>query len=308
MKIYSRLTDIARKYDRAAVALGMFDGVHIGHQSIIRRAMELAAQKGGVCAVFTFANHPLSILAPDRMPLQIATPELRARIFADLGVQVLCSVPFTKEFSRLSPERFLTMLRDNLNPEYVVTGANYTFGKGGKGNQRMLLRLADAYNFTAEVCPTVLKEGRAVSSTRVRSLIKEGDLATVNEFLGRPFTFAGRVVHGDRRGRTLGFPTANLAIADTQAMLPNGAYAAQVILEGQTFHGLANIGSNPTFDGTTRRLEVNIQDFNEDIYNHFIQVQFLAKLRDEKKFSSADQLIKQLRRDRDTAANIWSKL
>ncbi|MBR2214923.1 MAG: bifunctional riboflavin kinase/FAD synthetase [Selenomonadaceae bacterium] len=308
MKIYAKLTDITREYKWVSVALGMFDGVHVGHQSIIRRAADLAKAHGGVCAVFTFANHPLSILAPDRMPLQIATPELRAHILAELGVDILFSVPFTKEFSKIAPERFLAILRDNMAPRYVVTGANFTFGKDGKGNQRLLLRLAESYNFTAEICPTVLSGGRAVSSTRVRSLIKSGDLLTVNEFLGRPFTFAGRVIHGDRRGRALGFPTANLAIAETQAMLPNGAYAAQVLTGGRLYNGLANIGNNPTFAGVKRRLEVNIQDFATDIYNELIQVRFWEKLRDEKKFSSAEQLVKQLRRDREMAEAIWARL
>lgn len=307
MKIYSKITDIAKKYDRIAVALGMFDGVHIGHQSIIHRAMELAGAMGGTSVVFTFNNHPLSVLAPERMPLQIGSPELRADVLERMGVDVLMSVPFTKEFSRLSPERFLELLRDNLAPRYVVTGANFTFGRGGKGNQRMLMRLSKDYGFEAEICPTVQNEGKAVSSTRVRALLKEGDLDTVNAFLGRPFAFVERVIHGDRRGRLLGFPTANLPIADSRAMLPNGAYAVQVILQGRYYDGLANIGSNPTFDGCTRRLEVNIQDFSGNIYDQLLQVRFLKKMRDEKKFPSVDHLVRQLHKDREMAREIWKR-
>jgi len=307
MKTYTKITDITKEYPRTAVALGMFDGMHIGHQSIVERAMELAREQEGTCVVFTFNNHPLSVLAKERMPLQIGSPELRAAILEKMGVDVLFNIPFTKEFSRLSPERFLELLRDCLAPCYVVTGANFTFGRQGKGNQRMLQRVGEDYGFHAEICPTVLAGGRPVSSTRIREMLKEGDLDTVNEFLGRPFTFTARVIHGDRRGRTLGFPTANLQIMEGRAMLPNGAYAVQVIYKGMYYNGLANIGNNPTFRGCDRRLEVNIQEFQEDIYDQLLQIVFLKKLREEKRFPSVDHLIRQLHRDKEAAKAVWGK-
>ncbi len=307
MKTYTKITDITKKYSNVVVALGMFDGMHIGHQSIVRRALELASEQGGTGAVFTFNNHPLSVLAKDRMPLQIGSPELRASILESMGVEVLFNIPFTKEFSRLSPEKFLELLRDHLAPCYVVTGANFTFGRQGKGNQRLLQRVGENYGFHAEICPTVLAEGRPVSSTRIRELLQEGDIDTVNEFLGRHFTFTARVIHGDRRGRTLGFPTANLQISEGRAMPPNGAYAVQVICKGRCCNGLANIGNNPTFNGTDRRLEVNIQDFHEDIYDQLLQIIFLKKLRDEKKFPSVEHLVRQLHRDKEAAKIIWEK-
>ena len=307
MRTYTKITDITKEYPRTAVALGMFDGMHIGHQSIVRRAMELAREQAGTSVVFTFSNHPLSVLARERMPLQIGSTELRAAILEKMGVEVLFNIPFTKEFSRLSPEKFLEVLRDNLAPSYVVTGANFTFGRQGKGNQRLLQRVGENYGFHAEICPTVLSGGRPVSSTRVRELLREGNLAAVNEFLGRPFTFTARVIHGDRRGRTLGFPTANLQITGERAMLPNGAYAVQVICMGARYDGLANIGNNPTFDGCDRRLEVNIQNFQGDIYDRLLQIVFLEKLRDEKKFSSVEHLVRQLHRDREAAMEIWAR-
>lgn len=307
MKTYTKITDITKSYPNIIVALGMFDGMHIGHQSIVRRALEIADETGGIGAVFTFNNHPLSVLAKDRMPLQIGSPELRASILEKMGVEVLFNIPFTREFSRLSPEKFLELLRDNLAPHYVVTGANFTFGRQGKGTQRLLQRVGKDYGFHAEICPTVLAEGRPVSSTRIRELLREGDLDTVNGFLGRPFTFTARVIHGDRRGRTLGFPTANLQISGDRAMLPNGAYAVQVVLRGRYYNGLANIGNNPTFHGADRRLEVNIQDFHGDIYDQLLQIVFLKKLREERKFVSANHLIRQLHRDREAAKAIWKK-
>ncbi|MBQ1336435.1 MAG: bifunctional riboflavin kinase/FAD synthetase [Selenomonadaceae bacterium] len=307
MKTYTKITDITKEYPRISVALGMFDGMHIGHQSIVQRAMELAKEQNGTSAVFTFNNHPLSILAKDRMPLQIGSPELRASILEKMGVEVLFNIPFTKEFSKLSPEKFLELLRNNLAPKYVVTGANFTFGRQGKGNQRLLQRVGEDYGFHAEICPTVLAGGHPVSSTRIRELLKEGDLDRVNEFLGRPFVFTARVIHGDRRGRTLGFPTANLQISESRAMLPNGAYAVQVIYKGTCYDGLANIGNNPTFEGNNRRLEVNIQEFRENIYDQLLQVVFLEKLREEKKFPSVEHLVRQLHNDRENARKIWDK-
>lgn len=307
MKTYTKITDITKEYPRAVVALGMFDGMHIGHQSIVERARELARNQEGTCVVFTFNNHPMSVLSRERIPLQIGSPELRASILEKMGVDVLFNISFTKEFSRLSPERFLEILRDSIAPCYVVTGANFTFGRQGKGNQRMLQRVGEDYGFRAEICPTVLAEGRPVSSTRIRELLKEGDLDTVNEFLGRPFAFAARVIHGERRGRTLGFPTANLQIRGDRAMLPNGAYAVRVMYKGACYNGLANIGDNPTFQGCDRRIEVNIQEFQEDIYDQLIQVDFLKKLREERKFPSVDHLIRQLHRDREAAKAVWEK-
>ena len=307
MQVYAKWTDLRARHLNIAVALGMFDGVHIGHQSIVRRAVLLAKECGGTSVVFSFRNHPLSVLAPHRLPLQIGSPELREQILRDLGVDVLLAIPFTKELAEQSPEDFLALLRQYLAPRYVVTGPNYTFGKKGKGTQRMLLRMGNAYGFQAEVCPAVIRGGRPVSSTRIRALLDGGDLAEANAFLGYPFSFIGRVVHGEQRGRTLGFPTANLLIPDMQAMLPNGVYAAHVWYEGTRYDGLVNIGNNPTFEGCSRRIEVHIRDFHEMIYDRAIRVAFLEKLREEKKFASVDDLVKQIQRDRHQAELVWAR-
>ena len=307
MKIYRKIKNVTAVYPNIAVALGMFDGMHIGHQSIVQRAVELAHKGGGYAAVFTFNNHPLSIVAPSQAPPSVGSSATRARILSAMGVDILFNINFTRDFSRLPPEKFLALLRDNLAPAYVVTGDNFTFGKGGKGTTRMLTRLASEYGFTAEICPTVFSGGRAVSSTRIRELIRQGDLTTANEFLGHPFTYAARVMHGDKRGRTLGFPTANLPLAPKQIMLPPGVYAAKAVIRGETYRALANIGRNPTFAGQRLRLEVNLQHFNRDIYDQMLQVDFYAKLRDEKKFASPQLLIRQLKKDRETAATFWEQ-
>ena len=305
MKVYTKLTDLTKSYRDIVVALGMFDGVHIGHQSIIRRAVELAREIKGTAMVFTFSNHPLSVVAPQALPPQIGNNLLRETRLQKLGVDVLMSVPFTRAFAGNSAEEFLQLLQQEFAPRYVVTGPNYTFGAKGKRNQRLLLRAGRDYGFRTEICPAVLKEGRPVSSTRIRSLLDQGNLLEANDFLGYEFTVIDRVIHGDQRGRTLGFPTANLAIPDERVMLPNGVYAARVIYEGKHYDGLANIGNNPTFEGCNRRLEVNIQDFSQDIYDKVLEVRFLARLRDEVKFDGVEQLVRQMRKDKEKARSYW---
>lgn len=284
-------------YVKPVVALGMFDGVHIGHASIIRRTVEIAKEINGTAMVLTFSNHPLSIIAPESQPLAVGNKILRREIFESLGIKVLIEIPFTKDLSRRTPEEFLTMLSEKISPVYVVTGPNYTFGRFGRGNGRMLIREGENYGFKAEICPAVTIGHKTVSSTKIRGLIASGDLSTVNELLGREFTYTSQVVHGDKRGRKLGFPTANLEIDDKHSMLPNGVYVVRVKVREENFNGIANIGDNPTFKVAKRRLEVFIDNFSGDIYGEKISVSFLEKIRDEKIFSSIDELKLQLRAD-----------
>lgn len=297
MEIIKKITGLTKKYQRPVVALGMFDGVHLGHASVIRHAIDTAKKISGTALVFTFSNHPLTVIAPENAPLMIGSKNLRREIFADLGVEVLIEIPFTKDFSRKSPEEFLELLQEKIAPAYVVTGPNYTFGRFGRGNGRLLLREAQNYGFKAEVCQSFNVDRKIVSSTRIRALIAAGDLTGANELLGRNFTYAGEVVNGDRRGRKIGFPTANIEIDDRRAMLPNGAYIVRVKVRGQMFSGIANVGDNPTFKVARRRLEVFIDNFSGDIYGEEIFVSFVSKLRDEKIFASVDDLKAQLNED-----------
>ena len=300
MEIVKKITGLTEKYPRPVVALGMFDGVHLGHAAVIRHAVDIAKTIDGTALVFTFSNHPLTVIAPADAPLMIGSKNLRREIFAGLGVDVLIEIPFTKDFSRKTPEEFLELLREKIAPAYVVTGPNYTFGRQGRGNGRLLLRAAQDYGFKAEVCRAFTVDRKIVSSTRIRALIAAGDLAGANELLGRHFTYAGKVVNGDKRGRKLGFPTANLEIDNGRAMLPNGAYIVRVRVRGQSFNGIANVGDNPTFKVARRRLEVFIDEFSGDIYGEEIFVGFVSKLRDEKIFASVDDLKAQLAEDLKT--------
>ena len=304
MEIVKKISSLTEKYSRPVVALGMFDGVHLGHASVIRHAVDKAHEIAGTAIVFTFSNHPLSILNPEAAPLMIGSKNLRREILSGLGVDVLIEIPFTKDFSRKSPEEFLELLSEKISPVFVVTGPNYTFGRFGRGNGRLLLRECDNYGFHAEVCQAFTVDRKIVSSTRIRALIAAGDLSGANELLGRNFTYAGKVVNGDKRGRKIGFPTANIEIDDGRAMLPNGAYIVRVKVHGEFFNGIANVGDNPTFKVARRRLEVFIDKFNENIYGEEIFVGFVSKIRDEKKFSSVDELKAQLNEDLRTMRNV----
>ena len=297
MEIIKKLSELTKKYFKPVIALGMFDGVHLGHAEVIRRAVEVAEKIGGTAMVFTFSNHPLTILDPKSAPLMIGSKILRREIFSELGVKVLIEIPFTKELSKKTPEEFLILLKEKISPAYVVTGSNYTFGRLGKGNGRMLIREGENFGFKAEICSAVTVNKKMVSSTKIRALLAEGNLKTANELLGREFTYVSEVVHGDKRGRKLGFPTANLEIFDSNAMLPNGVYIVRVKVREKFFNGIANIGDNPTFKIAKRRLEVFINNFSGDIYGEKISVSFLEKIRDEKIFSSIDELKKQLHED-----------
>ncbi|MBQ3337290.1 MAG: bifunctional riboflavin kinase/FAD synthetase [Selenomonadaceae bacterium] len=304
MEIIKKIVGLTKKYPQPVVALGMFDGVHLGHAGVIRHAIDIARQIDGTACVFTFSNHPLTVIAPEDAPLMIGSKNLRREIFSDMGVDVLIEIPFTKDFSRKSPEEFLELLQEKISPAYVVTGPNYTFGRFGRGNGRLLLREAESYGFKAEVFQAFTVDRKIVSSTRIRALIAAGDLDSANQLLGRNFTYAGEVVNGDRRGRKLGFPTANIEISDQRAMLPNGAYVVRVKVRGEFFNGIANVGDNPTFKVARRRLEVFINNFSANIYGEEIFVSFLSRLRDEKKFSSAEELKAQLNEDLRIMRNV----
>ncbi|MBR6013202.1 MAG: bifunctional riboflavin kinase/FAD synthetase [Selenomonadaceae bacterium] len=297
MEIIKKLSDLTKKYLNPVVALGMFDGVHLGHAEVIRHAVEIAEKIKGTAMVFTFSNHPLTVLDPNSAPLMIGSKSLRREIFSELGIKILIEIPFTKELSKKTPEEFLEILQEKISPAYVVTGPNYTFGRFGKGNGRMLIREGENFGFKSEICHAVTVGKKIVSSTKIRSLLAEGNLESANELLGREFTYVSEVVNGDKRGRKLGFPTANLEIEDHRAMLPNGVYIVRVKVRGKIYGGIANIGDNPTFKVAKRRLEVFIDNFSGDIYGEKISVSFLKKIRDEKIFSSVEELKSQLHED-----------
>lgn len=319
MKIYTEISDLRDEHPNIVFALGMFDGVHRGHQAILRKASELAHSIKGEAAAFTFSSHPLSVVAPDRAPTIISDDSMKLRLLEIYGMDFVVDIPFDRDFSLLEPSDFLDFLQNKYSPRYVVAGANYTFGVYGRGTSIDLEQYGYRYGFHAEIADAVNEGGEPVSSTRVRECIAHARLKEANSLLGRDFSYDGIVQHGDMRGRLLGFPTANITIGDGRAMLPNGAYAVRILLEDHAteyrkfleggspseLYGIANVGANPTFKGVERRIEVHVFDFNGDLYGRHISVSFSKRLRDEKRFPSADALVHQLNIDRDDAMNFF---
>ncbi len=297
MEVFSRLSEVNGRFNKTAVALGTFDGLHVGHQRIIRQAVSRAQEAGGTSVVFTFGNHPLSVIAPDRCPPLLATPEYKSDLIAGLGADVLLSVDFDRAFLQLSPDAFIGLLVDNLRPALVVVGPNYSFGHRGAGTPEFLAAAGRRLGFEVLIHPAVEVDGVLVSSTLIRQLILAGNVAEAAPLLGRPFRVAGTVAPGEGRGRGLGFPTANIAAADGQIVPADGVYAAYVHTGGRRYRGVVNIGNNPTFADNSHRIEVHLRDFTADLYGHTIAVDFLAKLRDERAFAGEEELKSQIARD-----------
>lgn len=300
MQIYHTLPALRQSGARLCIALGTFDGVHIGHQGILRRAIALARDTGAASAVFTFSNHPMGLVAPEQCPPRILDNADKEVQIAALGVEVLIHIPFTRELLELPAADFVALL-GRLSPTHVVTGPNYSFGYRGMGNPKLLAKLGTRFGFAAEVQPLVTLDGTPVSSTRIRRALKAGRIEDANRALGRPFRLRGAVVRGDQRGRTLGFPTANVEFDPGTVVPKNGVYAVRATVDGQTHPAVANVGTNPTFDGVCRHMEVHLFDFSADIYGEAIAVDFAAKLRDEKRFTSVDALVQQVGADKAAA-------
>lgn len=297
MQIFSNISDLTKNYSNIVVALGTFDGVHIGHQSIIEKAIKLAKESNGTSVVFTFSNHPLEIICPSKCPLTIGDNYDKELWMRELGIDILVNIPFTANFLKLSPIDFLTLLKTNLNPKYIVVGPNYSFGYKGQGNSKLLIELGKNFGFKAEIHPEVYIENKLVSSTLIRSLIVKGDIISANKLLGKRFKLGGQVIQGDQRGRELGFPTANMEIKKGRVIPSNGVYAVDVILKNKFYHAIANIGTNPTFNGSVRHIEVHILNFNMNIYNEIIEIEFIKKIRNEQQFESKNKLISQIKLD-----------
>ncbi len=306
MDIYHGLDEIAEKYDNMVIALGNFDGVHLGHRELIKKAIELADRIGGVPGVFTFDPHPMTVIQPDCSPPMLLTKEDKIRILSELGARVLIICPFSEEISRLSPEQFVRdILVQKLRVKAVVVGYNYNFGYRGEGTPGMLAEFGRQSGFQVIIIPPVKHNETEVSSTLIRQLLLKGKVSEAAGFLSYYPFVSSRVVTGDRRGRQMGFPTANLNLPENILIPANGVYAVKVHIKGDTFNGVANVGIKPTFDlNQPKNLEVHCFDFSEDIYNTMIKVEFIERLRGEKKFSSANELVARIDEDVQRARRI----
>lgn len=299
MRVYENLSGLKDRYASITLALGNFDGIHLGHQRLIGEAVEIARGNNGIAAVLTFDPHPMQVLKPELAPPMLLDREAKRQKMAQLGVDVLLLCPFTREFARLSPEDFIKeILVKQLNITGIVVGYNYTFGHKGQGTPETLWKYAAEYGYDLHVIPPVKLGNQVVSSTLIRSLLAEGNVTAARKFLGYyPFT-EGTVVLGDRRGNTLGFPTANIDCPEGLMVPANGVYSVKVELDGDTFLGVANVGTKPTFHQNNRtNIEVHLLDFCGDIYGKTIKINYLRRLRDERKFSSITDLVNQIQID-----------
>ena len=285
----------------AYLAVGVFDGVHRGHQAVVQRAMDDARREpGGHAVAVLFDPHPMKVLRPNAAPRLLTSTPHKLKELASMGVENALVISFDLEFSRTPPEKFIADLCAACRPlREICVGYDWSFGKGRAGNVDLLTRLGRTMNFTCVGLPPVMAEdGLQISSTLIRAAVEAGDLTRAAELLGREFTILGTVIEGRKLGRTLGFPTANLA-AHNEQFPPNGVYAAVARFDGKEYSGVINLGFRPTVtDGEPERLlELNVFDFEGDLYGKEIEVAFRKYLRSEQKFAGLDELKAQIARD-----------
>ncbi len=298
MKIIKDLKDVTPDLRGCIMTIGNFDGVHLAHQKIIGKVVEVAAENRTKSVVMTFEPHPQQVLQPDRIPFYlITTVDEKLEILRSLGVDAAVVIPFSREFSRTTAREFICgTIWEKLRPKKVLIGHDYTFGKGKEGKPEYLKSLGKSIGFEVEIIQAVEIEGGIISSTRIRNAILRGNIGEAALLLGRPYTLKGTVVEGFRRGTDLGFPTANL-LSEKELIPGEGVYAVYAELDGKRLPAVVNIGFNPTFSNEKLSVEVHILDFSGDLYGKTLQVLFIEKIRDERKFGSLDELIEQIKKD-----------
>jgi riboflavin kinase / FMN adenylyltransferase len=297
--------DVPNDWGRSVVTIGVFDGVHRGHQRIVTRAMESARELGLPVVVVTFDPHPDEVVRPGSHPPLLCTARRESELLAGLGVDALLVIPFTLEFSRLGPDEFVrAVLVDRLHAARVVVGENFRFGHKAAGDVVLLAELGEKYDFTAEGVPLLAENGVTISSTGIRAMLSAGDVVGAAHDLGRPHRVEGVVVRGHQRGRALGFPTANLETLPHTAIPADGVYAgwlAQLDADGwelERWPAAISVGTNPTFDGRERTVEAYALDRDDlDLYGAHVVVDFVARLRATLKFRSVEDLVAQMHVD-----------
>jgi riboflavin kinase / FMN adenylyltransferase len=289
------------------LTIGVFDGVHRGHQQIIRKLTAGAHSQGVPAVVLTFHPHPASVLGTEPVRC-LTTPDERAALLATLGVDVIVTHPFDKPVAGLSAREFMERLKKSLGLSHLLIGYDFALGRGREGNAARLTEIGRELAYAVEVIPAVSDASGVISSTEIRKLISLGDVAEAAKLLGHPYSLHGEVVRGDQRGRTIGFPTANLALPADKSVPSNGIYVCRAALDGENFMAAVNIGVNPTFTPDKRvvNVEAYLLDFGRDIYGRDLALEFVDRLRDELKFDSVPALIQQMNEDVQRARAILS--
>ena len=295
------------EFRKAVLTIGTFDGVHKGHRAILQEVVNHAKSVKGESVLLTFEPHPRKLLFPDQ-PLGIITPlHQKLQLITDAGIQHVVVVPFTREFANLSAQEYIeNFMVGVFHPHSIIIGYDHRFGHDRKGDIQLLEKMEQDYGYELIEIPEQLIDDAAVSSTKIRNAITEGKMEEATHMLGRNYSFSGRVMHGNKLGRTLGYPTANLKPEEKEQIIPAlGIYAIQATYKGSQYNGMMSIGYNPTVtDKKELRIEANLFDFDKEIYGEIIEVIFFKKLRDEQKFDSLDALKEQLHKDKEESMQL----
>jgi riboflavin kinase / FMN adenylyltransferase len=306
MEILHSIPELSHLSGPLFLAIGVFDGVHRGHQAVISTSADHARTENGTAVVVTFDPHPEKVLRPQHAPHLLSATDHKIALIRNLGVRHLLIIPFDKQFAATEPEMFIEQLVAHSKPlREICVGHEWAFGRNRRGNLELLKKQGAKFHFAVVGVPPVKANGQVVSSTAIRQAIERGDFVKAAAMLGREYTILGTVTQGDNLGKKIGFPTANLS-AHSEQFPPNGVYASEAKVEDKLYRGVINLGVRPTVsEGKSERiLEIHLFDFNRDIYGHDIEVRFLKFLRPEKKFENLDALVHQIRQDVEQARPI----
>jgi riboflavin kinase/FMN adenylyltransferase len=306
MKVYTKIEDF-KNVKNPVVTTGTFDGVHLGHQKIISRLKDVASEEHGETVLLTFYPHPRMVLFPDDNELKLLnTQHEKIQLLENYGIDHLIIYPFSKEFSRLTSVEFVrNVLVNSIHTKRLVIGYNHHFGRNREGSFDHLKEFAPVYGFDVEEIPAKDIDHIEISSTKIRQALQAGEVEVAATYLGHTYSLSGKVVEGRQLGRTIGYPTANIFIEDKYKLIPaDGVYAVKVVHKGETYQGMLNIGNNPTIIGKGRSIEVNMFDFDQNIYGDDATIYFIERLRDEVKFTSVDELKEALAKDKKNALKI----
>lgn len=306
MIVIEDIESVSGKYPYVVAAVGTFDGVHLGHQEILGRVLRRARAKGGTACVYTFANHPLEVLDPNRCPKLITPLGVKLKVIGALGIDLCIAQKFTSILADTPPRAFIEeILVRGLGVREVCVGFGFAFGKGRKGDTRLLAELGREFGFELEVIPPVAFEGQVISSTLIRDLLQKGQVKEAAKFLGRPYIVKGLIERGTGRGQdVVGYPTANLS-PPSDLLIPDGVYTGKAFLKSHFYDALINVGNAPTFGGKARRVEAHLLGLvEEELYGEELTLFFVERIREERTFRGPGELREQIRRDQDKAQEV----
>jgi len=296
MEIEQELANIGPQGE-TLLTIGVFDGVHAGHRYLLETLQQQAAEKNLLSGVVTFNPHPKSVLHPRNQLLWLSDPEDRVKSLQKLGINLVAVLTFTPEVAQLSAQEFISLVKKHLRMRSIMVGPDFTLGRNQEGNIHLLRALGREMKFSVEVIPPYTINGEVVSSTLIRQALAQGDMEKVRRLMGHYFQIGGKIIASDRRGRILGFPTANLDIKLQQALPGNGIYATITQVDDKQFPSATNIGTRPTFGEGEKNVETHLLNYKGDLYGKEIRVEFMQKLRDEQRFPSSEELKAQIRKD-----------